>query len=173
MSRTGFWPYKYGRFLMPNSILLYKSVQGLGQNDRDSGFTRCWDLLRRECVACMQIPLLSCHILMLPCSPPLLCMWSPKNLPSTMLFQKSLLHVPETLKWNLSGFWVPACTGESVGVSLRLMWGGDFLSTIFHLHFFPVKIAVATYEFIKPSAIKVVLGTARAVVSTVSTCKYQ
>lgn len=97
-----------------------------------------------------------------PAYPSLLGMWFSKNLPSTVLFQKSLLHVQGTLRRNLTGYWVPACTGESARVSLRLMWGGNPLSTIFHLHFLPLKIAVAMHEFIKPLAIKLILGTTRA-----------
>lgn len=126
------------------------------------------DLLRRgECVAGMSPcrESLSCLVASshFPASPPLLCMQSPKNLPSTVLFQQSLLHVPGTLTWNLAGYWVPACTGESARVSLRLIWGGESLSTIFHSHFFPLRITVAMHEFTKPLAIKLILGTTRAV----------
>lgn len=57
----------------------------------------------------------SCLVCIPPASSLLFCMRSHKNLPSTVLFQQDLLHVPETLVWNLPGYWVPAWTCKSAG----------------------------------------------------------
>lgn len=44
------------------------------------------------------------------------------------------------------------------------MYEAETLSTVFHLHFFPLKIAAAMHELIKPLAIKLFLVTSRTVV---------
>lgn len=67
---------------------------------------------------------------------------------------------PSRETWQAIGFLhaqenLPGCHLDSCEV--------ETLSTIFHLHFFPLRITVAMHEFIKPLAIKLILGMTRAV----------
>lgn len=110
---------------------------------------------RKKCVwyiSLLQITLVLFASSNIPASSLLLCMWPQMSLPSIVLFLQDLLHVPETFLWNLPGYWVPACTWQSAGCPLE--HGRWRLSTVFHLHFLPLKIAAVMHELIKPLAIK-------------------
>lgn len=117
-SEIGCWPY--GRFLIPSALLFFKTMENQRQ-----GFMYfhmfVYAQKRRTWLICIPITnhslATSAHF---PSSPPLLSMWSPKSLPSILLFQQRLQRV--TFMWNLASYWIFACTGESARLNSQIRW---------------------------------------------------